>query len=119
LSELKCFILCPFNHFVLQVGVHIVEIVAVTGHSHQQITVIFGASLRCQQSCSVNHIKLNVVTSERKVTADEVTQFFDVFFTFQQAGNKTEVQQGTARFYLVEFAQRTDDIGWPVRVATV
>lgn len=64
LSELKILILCSFNHFILQISVHIVEIIAVTGHAHQQIAVIFGASLRCQQSGCVNHIKLNVVTSQ-------------------------------------------------------
>jgi hypothetical protein len=34
-KNLKILIFCPFNHFILQIGIHIVKIVTVTSHSNQ------------------------------------------------------------------------------------
>ena len=47
--RLKRFVFCPFYDLLLQIGIHVVEIIAITGHPDKQIFVIFGAGLRRKQ----------------------------------------------------------------------
>ena len=81
-------IFSSFNHFLLKVGVHIVEIVAVTCHPHYKIFVIRRAGLCCKQGSCINNIELNVMTTQCKITADEMPKFYDILFLFQQPGRK-------------------------------
>ena len=47
--RLKRFVFSPLYYLLLQIGIHIVEIIAITGHPDKQIFVIFGAGLRRKQ----------------------------------------------------------------------
>ncbi len=69
-------IFSTLNDLLLQVGVHIVEIIAVSGHAHQQILVVFRALPSRQKGCGVDNIKLDMVTAEGKIGADKLAEFF-------------------------------------------
>jgi len=59
----KGFVLSAFNYFLLQVLVHVIEIVAVACHPYQKIFVIFRSFLRCEQGSGVDNVELNMVSA--------------------------------------------------------
>src|SRR5665648_841571 len=87
----KPIIFCPLNHFLLQIGVHIVEIIAVTSHPNHQVFIIRRTCLRCKQCGCIDNVELNMVASKREITPDQLPELFDVFVFSKQTWQKTLV----------------------------
>lgn len=83
-NALKTFVFCTLNHFLLQVTIHIIEIVAVPSHSYQQVLVIVGTLLGGIEGCRINDIKLDMMATEGEIAADKLAQFLDILLPFEQ-----------------------------------
>lgn len=80
---------CPFvfgppDDLVLKVFSQVVEVIAVTGNPHNEVTVFFGEFLGIFQGCSGDHIKLDMMAVHAEVRPDEVAQFCNAVFTIEE-----------------------------------
>ena len=64
LRFLKRFVFSSVNHLLLQVFIHMIEVIAVTGHAHQQVFVILGTGLCGEQSSSIHNVELDMVSAQ-------------------------------------------------------
>ena len=60
---LEVVVLCPCDNLILQLFGHIVEIIRVAGHAHQQITVVLRVFLGVEQRLGIYDIKLDMMTA--------------------------------------------------------
>ena len=103
---LALIVFCAGNDFVLQLFRHIIEIVRITRHAHQQVTVIVRMLLGIQQRLCIHDVELYVVTAELEVSAYETGTFLHILITPKQLRCEAHIEQRTATLCLVEFAQR-------------
>ena len=113
------FVLRSGDNLVLELLRHIVEIVAIASHTHQEVAIFIRMLLGIVEGSRVDNIELDMVSAKFEVGTDERGQFLLVFLTLQQGWNKTHVEQCTATLGLVELAQRLDDSRGSVRVAAM
>ena len=59
---LETLLLGTRDHVSLQVSIHVVEIITVTSHSHQQVAILLRTTLRGMQSLCIHQIELDVMT---------------------------------------------------------
>src|ERR1035437_6480150 len=66
----------PFDDLILQILSKIIEIIAVTCHTNNEVPVPFRMSLGILQGFSVNYIKLYMMTIKTKIAAYQSSQIF-------------------------------------------
>ena len=119
LRNLVLVVLRSGDDFVLQLLCHVVKIVTIASHAHQQVTVFVGVLLGIVEGGRVDNVELDVVATEFEVGADELCQLLLVLVALQQCGHKAHVEQRATALRLVELAQRLDDSSGAVAVAAV
>jgi hypothetical protein len=97
------------DYFVLQVRPEIIEIITVTSHTHDQITVFFWVLLGITQGIGRHYIELNVMTVKPEVTSNQLTDFDNAFFIFEKGRGKLLVEQSTSGPYMIHFGHGFND----------
>lgn len=92
-------------NFFLVIFVQIDEIITVTGDPNQQIPVFIRCGLCVSQCLGIDDIKLNMMAIEFEIGTNEVGKIFDALFAVENIWQKSLVEQGTAGFDLIHFAQ--------------
>ena len=94
---LKRFLFRPHDHVRLQIGVHVIEIIAVTGYADQKVAIIFRTFLGSIKRLRIDDIELDVMSAQSEIAADQRRQLGDILLTLQQARQETLVQQRPPR----------------------
>src|SRR5210317_202366 len=102
---LKRLVLSPFDDFLLQVSIHIVEVVAVARHAHQQILVVFGGFLSRFQCRGIDDVELDVMATEGKVAADQLAKPGNILVTLEQTGQEALIEQRTTGHGVIKLGQ--------------
>ena len=98
---------------------HIVEVIAVACHPHQQIPVSLRVvACRYQRGC-IHNIELDMMSSLGEVAPDKITQLGHALITPQQAGQETEIQERSSRLHLIEPREGADHGRGAMCVASV
>jgi len=106
---LKRFLFRPHDHVRLQIGIHVIEIIAVTGYADQKVAIIFRTFLGSIKRLRIDDIELDVMSAQSEIAADQRRQLGDILLTLQQARQETLVQQRPPALHLVKLAERLDD----------
>ena len=96
--------LIPCDDLILQLRSHVVEIVGITSHTHQQVTVVFGMALRIEQGGGIDNIKLDMMATHLEIGTDQTGQLALVGLSPKQTGCKAHVEQCATALGLVELA---------------
>ena len=67
-GKLKGGLFCPSNNLILNLRSQLDEMSAETSHSHYQISIILGVFLGVQERFSANHIELDMIFVEVKIS---------------------------------------------------
>ena len=71
------------NYFFLMVFVQVNKIIAVAGHSDEQVTVFMGGCLGFAEGFGVNDIELDMMAIQFEISPNEVTEVIDACLTFE------------------------------------
>ena len=107
------------DYVCLQICIHIVEIIAVTGNTYQQVAIFLRMFLCIVERFGIDDVKLDMMSAQCEVRTNQSTELVDVLFRLQQTRHETLVQQRTAALLLIQFTQRLDHCGWSVSVGSV
>ena len=84
---LKRFLFRPHDHVRLQIGVHVIEIIAVTGYADQKVAIIFRTFLGSIKRLRIDDIELDVMSAQSEIAADQRRQLGDIL-RFNRLGRK-------------------------------
>ena len=71
------------NDLVLQRLAKVTEVIAIAGHPYDQAAVLLGVQLCLSQGGSVYHVKLDVMTIQAEIRADQLDQVIQPIFSAQ------------------------------------
>ena len=80
----------------MQIGVHIVEIVAIARYTDQQIPVVLRTLLGGVKRFRIHDIELDMMATQGEVATDQGGQLRDILLPPEQAGQEALVQQRAA-----------------------
>ena len=107
------------DHVRLQIGVHIVEIVAIARYTDQQIPVVLRTLLGGVKRFRIHDIELDMMATQGEVATNQGGQFRDILLPPEQAGQEALVQQRAAALHLIQLAEGLDNGGRPVGIGSV
>ena len=82
-GALEFLVFRPCDNLVLELCGHIVEVVGVASHTDKKVLILVWVSLCLKQGGSIDHIKLDMMTAEVEVCADEANYLLEVFVTLE------------------------------------
>lgn len=109
----------PCDHVRLQIGVHIVEIVAIARYTDQQIPVVLRALLGGVKRFRIHDVELDMMATQGEVATNQGGQFRDILLPPEQAGQEALVQQRAAALHLIQLTEGLDNGGRPVGIGSV
>ena len=90
-------LLCSFDDLILKCFVKISEMITVTGHTNDQITVFIRVILCIDQSLPVYDIELDMMSVQIKVRANQICHLFQPVFACHNGRCKFLVQKCSSR----------------------
>ena len=67
----EIFMFCPVDNLVLQVFTQIVKIIAVPGHTYNQVAVFLRMFLGIAKCVSINYVELNMMAVHPEIAAHQ------------------------------------------------
>jgi hypothetical protein len=114
--HLKNALLRPGDDLILQGFPQIAEIITVAGHTHDQITVLFGVLLGLAQGIRFHHVELNMMAVHFEIRTHQIGHLLDALVIRQKLGGEFLVEQGATRAQVVDLGRRADHGGGAVAV---
>ena len=72
------------DNLILQFSAQIIEIIAVTGHTDNQVTVFLRMFLCITEHISGNNIELDMMTIQAEIPPDQLDELGDAFFSLKK-----------------------------------
>jgi len=107
------------NDFVLKILAQIIKIVAISCHSNNQITILFGMFLCIQQRFYRNHIKLNMMTIHPEIATHKASKLCNAIFVIEERRRKFLVKQRATCTDMIELGCRTNYSGRSFGISTL
>src|SRR5512144_447022 len=108
--------LCASNDLLLQGLAQITEVIAVSGHTDNETTILFRVLLCRAQGSRVDYVELNVVSIQFEVGTDQLNKFIESLIICQHLGCELLIEQCAAGSDVIHLGHRTHNGGRPTAV---
>ncbi len=102
-------VFCSPDDFVLQVHTDIDEVITVSGHSDDEVSVFLRMLLGLAKRVGADNVELNMVTVKLEVGSDEVGDLIDSVIIGQKMRRKLLIEKGSASSNMVHLGRGLDD----------
>ena len=94
---------CPSDYFILKVASQVIKVIAVAGHTYNQIPVFLRMFLGIAQGVGIYYVKLDMMAVHPKVAPDQVSQLNSIIPATEKLRRKFLIEQGAPRLQMVDF----------------
>ena len=119
IKKLVCLIerlLGSFDNLILQRLAQITEMIAVSGHAHDQVFVVFRVFLGLDQGFFIYDVELNVVSVHVEVGTHQIRHLIQPFLACDYAWGELLVQQRSACLEMIHLGTGFYDCRRPVGI---
>ena len=92
--------------FVLQVFSEVVEVVAISSYTYDEVTIVFGMLLCITESVSIYNVELNMVSIHSEVSTNEMHYIVAPFFGLQKRWGELLIEEGASGLDMVNLGRR-------------